>query len=98
MNKSPFLVASPKVVPGGIANTYIVTLKPNGDLNSHLEWMQEQISQPSNASQCEILHKFEVLKGYEAKLSKSALTDLRKRPEVKSITQDREGTLDDILD
>ncbi|CAE6437978.1 unnamed protein product [Rhizoctonia solani] len=75
-----------------------VTLKPNGDLNSHLEWVQEQISQPSNAAHCEIIYKYDVLRGYEAKLNKYVLTDLRKRSDVKSIVQDHEGTLDDILD
>ncbi|CUA74278.1 hypothetical protein RSOLAG22IIIB_11094 [Rhizoctonia solani] len=101
MNKDPFLVPKPQTVPGAIADTYIVTLKPDVDLKSHIEWVEKQISKHAEPCHCEVIRKYDLLGGYEVKLSESALDDLRKRPDVKTISHDREGSLDDdddILD
>ncbi|CAE6437145.1 hypothetical protein RSOLAG22IIIB_11182 [Rhizoctonia solani] len=99
MNQNPFLVAKPQTVPGAIADTYIVTLKPDVDLKSHVESVQKQISKHSEPYHCEVVRKYDLLGGYEVKLSEAALDDLRKRSDVKTIVQDREGSLDDdILD
>ncbi|KAL5640574.1 hypothetical protein ACGC1H_001148 [Rhizoctonia solani] len=97
MSETPSLVAISRAAQNAIPGTYIVTLKPHCDLKSHIDSMQVQAHQHATPFQFEVLHQYQIIKGYQAKLSESILSHLTRRDDVKSIVEDRRGTLD-VLD
>ena len=72
-----------KPIPG----RYIVTLKEDVSLATHLSSTQSKIaSTPSN-----ITHEYSLINGYAGEFSVDDLNDLRANPEIASIEED--GTL-----
>ncbi|CAE6470333.1 unnamed protein product [Rhizoctonia solani] len=92
MSKTPSRIIIAKDGKNIIPDRYIVELKPEGDLNGHLDWMREQAMQHS--SQFEVIQKYEFINGYAAKLNGLVLENLAQRDDVKAIVADRVGTLD----
>ncbi|CAE6533652.1 unnamed protein product [Rhizoctonia solani] len=87
----PISRAGDSAIPG----TYIVTLKPDCNLKSHLDSMK-QTHQDATPSQFQVIHEFDILKGYQAKLGGPVLDHLTQRNDVKAIVEERRGTLDGI--
>ncbi|QRV84557.1 peptidase inhibitor i9 [Ceratobasidium sp. AG-Ba] len=83
-----------KSAQNGIPGTYIVTLQKSCDLESHLGMMQTEAHRHNPPSQFDVLNRFSRLNGYQAKLDGPVLGDLSKSNEVRSIVEDRSGTLD----
>ncbi|CAE6400641.1 unnamed protein product [Rhizoctonia solani] len=78
----PISWASYNVIP----DKYMVRLKDDADLTSHLNWLQQH---PNNgSSKCEVINKLKLIKGYGAELKGPVLEALTRRHDVKTITQD----------
>ncbi|CAE6421321.1 unnamed protein product [Rhizoctonia solani] len=73
-----------------IPNKYLVRLKDDADITSHLSWLEQNHSNSDDgSSKCQVLHKYSLIKGYAAILTGSVVENLTKRGDVKSITEDR---------
>ncbi|CAE6408217.1 unnamed protein product, partial [Rhizoctonia solani] len=85
----PISWASQNAIP----NRYLVCLKEHADLESHIGWLEQQISKADNELiKCRVVYKYGLTKGYTAVLTEPILTTLTKREDVKSITEDSQPT------
>ncbi|CAE7084570.1 unnamed protein product [Rhizoctonia solani] len=76
-----------------IPNQYLVRLKEDGDMATHLAWLQQQDPTPDGGSpKCKVLYQYKRHKGYAAVLSKPVLEDLTKRDDVQLIAEDCQPT------
>ncbi|CEL62922.1 hypothetical protein RSOLAG1IB_10581 [Rhizoctonia solani AG-1 IB] len=88
---SPGAVPITRASANAIPNQYIVRLNDQGDLARHLGWLRERIhDSDADSAHNKIIHELELIKGYTAKLAEPVLGDVMKRPDVKSITEDRQ--------
>ncbi|KAG8718161.1 hypothetical protein FRC08_005815 [Ceratobasidium sp. 394] len=92
---NPFTVPISRAPQNAIPDQYLVRLKEHSDLASHLNWLQGQMPQSNDGEspKFEVIHKYNLIKGYAAKLPGPVLENLANRDDVKSITEDRRPTL-----
>lgn len=74
--------------PGGATSNYIVALKRDVDMDTHLDWLRPKLS-----SRCEITHQYNLIHGFAGKFSEQTISLLRSSPDVEKIEKDFE--LDD---
>ncbi|KAG8705694.1 hypothetical protein FRC09_002798 [Ceratobasidium sp. 395] len=79
--------------PNGIDGTYIVQLKADCNLKAHIDWLKS-VANTIGLEDIKIEHEFEFINGYSVELTDDGLSVVATSPDVKSITQDRRGTLD----
>ncbi|KAG8705942.1 hypothetical protein FRC09_002665 [Ceratobasidium sp. 395] len=96
--------------PNGIDGTYImsshtshnlpltklhskVRLKAGCNVKAHTDWLKSAAN-TIGLEDIKIKHEFELINGYSVELSDDGLLVVASSPDVKSITQDRRGTLD----
>ncbi|KAF8597097.1 hypothetical protein BDV93DRAFT_610562 [Ceratobasidium sp. AG-I] len=94
MNQTPTSKAISKAAQNAIPGTYVVTLQQSCDLKSHLDTMQVEAHKHNPPSQFDVLHQYSLLNGYLEKLGGPVLGDLTKSNAVRSIVEERKGTLD----
>ncbi|CAE6540128.1 hypothetical protein RSOLAG22IIIB_12353 [Rhizoctonia solani] len=63
-----------------LPNKYLVVLKRDADMENHLNWLQQRSKDGS--SKCEVIVKFDSIKGYGAKLSGPVLDEIARHPDV----------------
>ncbi|CAE6519901.1 unnamed protein product [Rhizoctonia solani] len=86
---------SPPIVPvswalqNAIPGQYLVTLKEQSDVASHLSWLQQRIPESDNSK---VIYKYDFSKGYSARLSDPVLKAVTKCDDVESIIEDRQPT------
>ncbi|CEL53117.1 hypothetical protein RSOLAG1IB_11249 [Rhizoctonia solani AG-1 IB] len=88
--------ATDQTQENSITDTYLVMLNPDVDFNSHMAWVQGQMRQPSDDTyQCEVVDKYEIINGYQARLSLSAYENISQCEQVKSVIKEQFAELDD---
>ncbi|CEL54043.1 hypothetical protein RSOLAG1IB_06752 [Rhizoctonia solani AG-1 IB] len=88
--------AAAQTEENSITDTYLVTLNPDVDFNSHMTWVQGQMRQSSNNTyQCEVVDKYEIINGYQAKLSLLAYENISQCEQVKFVVKEQFAELDD---
>ncbi|CUA75383.1 hypothetical protein RSOLAG22IIIB_11707 [Rhizoctonia solani] len=95
MKEIPALAPIDMAKTGATHDKFIVCLKSQYGLKSHVDWVRQQRNSSLDSNYvCAVTHEYEIVKDYHAKLRGSALYNPTSHPEVDCIIQDRRCTLD----